>query len=989
MKNFNMLISKLFIVFMIITLFSMNAFALSNDVNRYSPRTNDRFVYDVEMNELEYIQMNNEYVISSSITNVGEELLENFTIEVEDNYLESNIYFNSHVEEFELDDITYNSGELPNIEIEIHNEYTGESYSIGFVNQTDEDGHYQENISFFMINGKEFKAYANQGADQTWETSDDYVKFIRESNKIYPDETLVPNGYPIFALNSDGIENYELEVIDVDSDDDPDAQIIFDNTVTGEAYTIEFNDYFEGEARKLFFINGEEFSATVFYGPDTVWNTGDEYVIFREYSNEINVDFEFELFFDEKLYPSQERMIKYVSDPNVGSVEISFEVFNNQDQNYDNNYQEIEFYNSEYISSIQNFNDYGVDEDGDGLFEEFVISFDVDLSVGGEYQFRGYLEIDDHLSDKRNINDDYEYFEEGWHTIVLRYPGHYISMMEDNRTYVLEEFKFSKVNRGVIYRDDDNIYTTAVYYHEDFIQSPVQLTGNYNEYLFDEDDNGLYDFLVIEAEIESTINEECEIDAIISKTQGEHMSYIFNHEFDVQEGLNNVELSFYGPHIRDFGGNSTYLLDEVYFECENVEGLSDYKDNPYQTNFYNHTMFDFYPVNGIYNMSDSAIDTDGNGLYDYLVISFDANITKNHEIEFDSELKNEFYNYVDDYVSEEINYETGLQNINLYFEGEEIYNRGEYFDYEGLHNYIVNSLYIHDETDDIYFGINFDEYTTNEYDHRDFDLPAIFELFDINEQGVDFDGDGYFDELVINFTINVTENGYYEFISGLKDYENWGSIDYFESEEVFLEEGLNYLSLHFDGREIREYGIATYYIPYINFYNVYDNDKYYNFDAYYYPNDYSYNDFELPFVTNVSGVSEYLIDDDDNGDYNYLALNFTVESTEEGYYMIESTLKDSEGNLEITTSSSFTFLDLGNNTASINFYGSDIYDSHINGPYYIEEIRIRYVQENISIIDEDEDFEDVEIIIIDDEDYYEFEIDYLTNTYDNKFYIHR
>ncbi|GAH07968.1 unnamed protein product, partial [marine sediment metagenome] len=109
-------------------------------------------------------------------------------------------------------------------------------------------------------------------------------------------------------------------------------------------------------------------------------------------------------------------------------------------------------------------------------------------------------------------------------------------------------------------------------------------------------------------------------------------------------------------------------------------------------------------------------------------------------------------------------------------------------------------------------------------------------------------------------------------------------------------------------------------------------------------NDYDYTDFTHPDSNNSANLtgtySSYAVDTDDDGDYDYLIINVTVNVTT-GSYDFFGDLYSSGGTTWITSvKNNSVSLDEGSQIVKLEFEGEDIYDSLTNGPYSLGYIRV-------------------------------------------------
>ncbi|MCX6152764.1 MAG: Ig-like domain-containing protein [Candidatus Kapabacteria bacterium] len=108
------------------------------------------------------------------------------------------------------------------------------------------------------------------------------------------------------------------------------------------------------------------------------------------------------------------------------------------------------------------------------------------------------------------------------------------------------------------------------------------------------------------------------------------------------------------------------------------------------------------------------------------------------------------------------------------------------------------------------------------------------------------------------------------------------------------------------------------------------------------------NDYIFSFVTSkdsIAGVritdkySDYGIDDNSNGLYNFLAIDVEIEITSDGEYLINGQLVDSS-NKEIGWASFTKSFTRGVYNATLKFPGENINAYKVNGPYFLKNLQV-------------------------------------------------
>ncbi|MHC1571673.1 MAG: S8 family serine peptidase [Methanosarcinales archaeon] len=279
---------------------------------------------------------------------------------------------------------------------------------------------------------------------------------------------------------------------------------------------------------------------------------------------------------------------------------------------------------------------------------------------------------------------------------------------------------------------------------------PAEFSDIYSDYREDTNGDGLYDYLVVEVGVNVTKAGRYQVSGELYEN-GTYSSvdYAYNATY-LSEGNQTVQLRFEGIRLRQSKYNGTYDLRylELYnafypippmsplvissergleetiergeIAPENVSamyvGELDYRRYAYTTSYYNYTDFQRPPAEFTDLYSDYGEDTDGDGLYDYLVVEVGVNVTKAGRYQVSGELwENGTYNRYNrvDYTTKSAHLSEGDHTIKLKFSGIEIRNNG----YNGT--YDLKYLCLYNPT---YHKLDYRYYacTTSHYNYTDF-----------------------------------------------------------------------------------------------------------------------------------------------------------------------------------------------------------------------------------------------------------------------------
>jgi hypothetical protein len=201
---------------------------------------------------------------------------------------------------------------------------------------------------------------------------------------------------------------------------------------------------------------------------------------------------------------------------------------------------------------------------------------------------------------------------------------------------------------------------------------------------------------------------------------------------------------------------------------------------------------------------DQGVDTDGDGLYDYLTVSAEINVLTGGEFHIFARLNDQDTNEIT-WINEPLTLDAGVQSITLNFDGLSIRQHG------------VNGPYRVSLLLDDQFGNEidhqYDAHTTAPYEYTDFErkdasFPGIY-----SDYGTDTDGDGLYNYLTTEVEVNTITPGDYRVEGWL--YDGSGNAIIMASNSDYLNAGSQSISLNFDGLAINRNRVdGPYYLRY-------------------------------------------------------------------------------------------------------------------------------------------------------------------------------
>jgi len=438
-----------------------------------------------------------------------------------------------------------------------------------------------------------------------------------------------------------------------------------------------------------------------------------------------------------------------------------------------------------------NFNDYGVDTDEDGLYDHLKVEVEINVTKEGEYELEGDLQYyDEEEGYWKDIDGDWNetYLEVGIQNITLQFDGIriYNSKYSGCFRVWLRLYETEEGNRI-----DEIEYFTNDYDYMDFRKPPAEFAPGFNDYGLDTDGDSVYDYLVIEKEIKVREAGNYRLSGWLESPSGEWIGSDSNYTY-LDVGLHSMKFQFYGPDIYNSGESGKFNVDMDLYDTKDGRRLDSTTST---TSYYSYTDFERPPAEFAPGFNAYGLDTDGNSLYDYLVIEKEIIVREAGNYRLSGSLESPSREWFD-YDSNSTYLDVGLENVQLQFYGPSIYNSEESGNFDvDMDLYDVDNDRILDSTTN----------TTSYYSYTDFERSPVEFTGNFDDYGLDIGEDSLYNYLVVEAEINVTKAGEYRLSGDLRYYdENDGYWEYIGGDwnRTYLEASINNITLKFDGWRI-------------------------------------------------------------------------------------------------------------------------------------------------------------------------------------------
>lgn len=577
------------------------------------------------------------------------------------------------------------------------------------------------------------------------------------------------------------------------------------------------------------------------------------------------------------------------------------------------------------------FTDYGVDTDSDGKFDKMTIEIGVNVTITGSYSIFAHLFFnttfitarDNVYSQRHSSSSSYLTSDPGIQIVSMSFSGEDIFEKGLNGDYSVFAILLD-VNGNLI---DNKMFNTSYYSYNQFREFPAEIVSK-SDAGRDSDDDSLFDLLVANVTIDVSIVMNCTIyGALLSNSYTISSAMNSAH---LTPGQQIIELNFDGRAIRKSEINGPYILDLTLLDKDGRQ----IDDKMFSTSAYSYISFEKPSAEFTGTFYDYGVDIDSDGLFDFLSLNvgISVSIAGNYTL----------LGYLFDYSERSITVAgnstylgTGISNMVLNFDGTMIYRNGV----NGP--YTLRFLQLFDANRSLIDGMD-KIYNTTAYSYTIFQKPKAFFTGIYSDCGVDTDmpADGLFNFLTIQAELNVTKPGNYTLEGAL--YDANGSLIVSTTTESFFGIGSQLFALDFDGVAIYSHGFnGSYNLGLLRLYDesVSIIDVRYNV---YNTTAYNYTNFQRPSILLTEMFSDYGMDPDADGFYNYLVVEIGVMAAYDGTYEVNARLKDVNGN-EIVWASNSTYLckDVPQ-TIQLRFCGKRIFGKGVNGPYYVKDLSIYY-----------------------------------------------
>lgn len=504
--------------------------------------------------------------------------------------------------------------------------------------------------------------------------------------------------------------------------------------------------------------------------------------------------------------------------------------------------------------------DWGKDVDNDTKYDYLIIGVEINVSSADFYQvdvnYLRYMYNESRSTSYYGSSYSFGSLGVGLHTLNFSFFGPKLYADRFSVNGIMHITLYGAASDYLEY-----VPLSRTYDYTEFDCRAV-LTGVVHDGGLDTDGDGLFNNLQVGIDVNVTDRAKYEV-YVSAYLYGLTGTYVYNQTVGfLDPGIQTVNILLDGAKI--FSSHvGISLLDNVYlyvYDDSYPSYMLEYKYGQPLSRSYNYTEFDpMAYFTGTF--SDVAVDDDSNGLFDYLRISAEVNVTDAGRYSIILQDLAESHNssrIVYDYESFESDFQIGLYSVNFSVYGPKIYSARTNLGYiQTLRLQMVYKSSWWWET------ILLDERAMiplpTPYNYTQFESHAVL-TGEIHDRGVDRDSDGLFDYLEVGVEVNVTEMGAYSILVGGLS-ERRGNVTqeagYPQETSITLDVGIHLVNFTFPGAMIAYRRINPTDVTIISLiqdspYCQLDSDQPVALS-----NEYNYTQFNPPFNDMEIGLTVY------------------------------------------------------------------------------------------------------------------------------------
>ncbi|MFX0209747.1 MAG: hypothetical protein ACFFDT_27445, partial [Candidatus Hodarchaeota archaeon] len=336
-----------------------------------------------------------------------------------------------------------------------------------------------------------------------------------------------------------------------------------------------------------------------------------------------------------------------------------------------------------------------IDKDSNGI-EWINVYVTMTVAIPDNYYFSGTINGGGISEDARNNT----YFSIGQHTITLKFAAWDFQGMSGSATLALTSLYIEHYTtpRYVVYSGNPSVNIVgSPYVSTDFDTPPVELTGNFWGEGYDTDRDNLYNFYRFTLEVNKLRIEDGSFYLYpdLYKPPSDHIDGASSNYVNLDSiGPVNVTVDFNGIDIYNSGISSdNFIIKNIdgYFNHHEDIGYNwddwfTFSDIFTTSDIYDYTEFEGPGAKLTHNFNDYGEDTDGDSLFNFIVVEIEVNVTVEGDYYLGTDLEISSNNRDIDHDSITVHLAKGIHTVSLRFDGLKVWQEAvnDYVKFERL-----------------------------------------------------------------------------------------------------------------------------------------------------------------------------------------------------------------------------------------------------------------------------------------------------------------
>jgi hypothetical protein len=422
--------------------------------------------------------------------------------------------------------------------------------------------------------------------------------------------------------------------------------------------------------------------------------------------------------------------------------------------------------------------DTGLDTDGDGLFDYLVTEARLTVNQADTYRVDGTLS-----GSRAGFTSNTTTLGAGSHVVPLWFDGVEINVSQIDGPYTVDLQLYSVTTFDLL---DAESHTTAAYGHLEFEAPRARFVSPHGDSGRDDDGDSQFDVLLVNVTVEVEVQGKYTVGATLRDADSLFVLSSKNRS-TLEVGAHWLQLTFPGPRINASDIDGPYAVGLSLIEDSTSLVLD---ADAFATSAYSHVDFDAPSGRLLAPHADAGQDKDGDGLFDILVVEAGVVIQEAGSFLIEAYLSNPTFQ-LSLFGFNVTSLEAGSQFVELAFDGVAI-------NLSGRNGPYLVELYLYDW--DTFEFLDNETHTTQSYGHHGFDGPAARLGSPHSDRGMDTNGDGAFNSLVVLVEVDVAEEGTFSLNAFI--YDPSFTLFFSAGNVTTLDIGLHAVAVVFDGARI-------------------------------------------------------------------------------------------------------------------------------------------------------------------------------------------